>query len=360
MCQAGISIIVPCYNAGLVIERCIDSILQQTYNNWELILIDDGSIDNTLNICNSFKKLDNRIKVVHTGNCGVSSARNTGITNTTREYITFVDADDYLEINFLESLINGRNADLVLSGFKSRNSINFRPQNQYIEHVNLKSNIKGIVENKYLLYSPWGKLFKRSIISDNRLGFDTKIRFGEDTIFCYKYIIHCNTIKIIDSDLYIYDGEWGGNSKYILKYNEMLYLDQMELSSIHEINEKFDCNIDVTYRGYHINLLENLYKDYTDFDTYNIYINTHGYISSKDFWNNKNLSCIFWGLVKLETLYKQHLYEKGDELMIYLKNFFTIPTVQLKSYSIIMKILHWNICHNNLFINKIILKLIYA
>ena len=101
-----ISVIVPVYNVENYLKRCLDSIINQTYQNIEIILIDDGSTDNSGNLCEDYKKIDNRIKVVHKTNGGLSDARNTGIKKAKGKYITFVDSDDYVEYDYVEYLYN--------------------------------------------------------------------------------------------------------------------------------------------------------------------------------------------------------------------------------------------------------------
>ena len=100
-----ISIIVPCYNVAPYLRRCVDSILNQTYSNFELILVDDGSTDKTGVLCDELEQLDGRIKVVHKQNGGLSDARNAGIDIADGDFLAFVDGDDYLEINAYELMI---------------------------------------------------------------------------------------------------------------------------------------------------------------------------------------------------------------------------------------------------------------
>lgn len=111
-----ISVVVPIYNVEKYIEKCIDSIINQTYTNLEIILVDDGSPDKCGKICDEYAKRDKRIKVIHKENGGVSSARNIGLDNLNGEYVTFIDADDYISNNYCEELLNAlktENADCV-------------------------------------------------------------------------------------------------------------------------------------------------------------------------------------------------------------------------------------------------------
>lgn len=99
-----ISIIVPVYNAEKTLHKCVDSIINQSYKDWELLLVDDGSIDRSALICDDYVKQDKRIKVFHKQNGGVSSARNVGLDNVKGEWVSFIDSDDWVEIDYLENL----------------------------------------------------------------------------------------------------------------------------------------------------------------------------------------------------------------------------------------------------------------
>ena len=113
-----ISIIIPIYNVEDYLNKCIDSIIYQTYSDWELILVDDGSFDSSPAICDSYATCDSRIKVIHKINEGVSKARNIGIEIAQGEYIVFCDADDYVDPNYLKQFLkNNKNADLVITGY---------------------------------------------------------------------------------------------------------------------------------------------------------------------------------------------------------------------------------------------------
>lgn len=117
MLEIEYSVIVPVYNVEIVLERCIVSILGQTIQNFELILVDDGSTDQSGIICDQYQQKDARIKIIHQKNSGVSCARNSGLKIATGKYITFVDSDDYIDTTYLENL-NASSADFVIGGFE--------------------------------------------------------------------------------------------------------------------------------------------------------------------------------------------------------------------------------------------------
>lgn len=336
-----ISIIIPCYKAVKTLGGCLDSIKAQTFTDWEVILINDGSPDETGDICNYYASKNTKIQVIHQENKGVSAARNLGIKLSKSEYITFIDADDYINEDFLQNLIQNTDADFTLCGFKSSMGINFIPKPSYYNKEELNQNIQYVIEDPYLLYSPWCKLFKRDIINKYNIYFDTNLRLGEDTIFCYTYLLHCNSMRIIASNSYFYNGKWGGNGKYKLTLKEVEYLNQTEIEQLDKINKAFNCNINLTYRGNHLALLNNLYKDFTDLELYKIYHNTHRTITLKDYLKNNKLNFIFRGIIDLETLYKKKEYKKGEEFIQTLHRFFTIKTSKVTSLSIKMKIIHF-------------------
>lgn len=203
-----ISIIIPIYNAEKYLNECINSILNQTYNNIEILLIDDGSTDNSSSICDMYCKKYKNIITYHLNNGGVSKARNYGIDKATGEYIIFIDSDDFIDKSMIEKLINivnEKNVDLAICGYKYKyknktiNS-NFK-HNCYMtieqakKEIFLSNSIKGYCVNK---------IFKRKILLENNIRFDEKIKICEDMLFVFKYIHHINKIYVINDELYYY------------------------------------------------------------------------------------------------------------------------------------------------------------
>lgn len=194
-----VSIIIPVYNAQKWIAQCIESILNQTYSDFELILINDGSPDNSGKICESFAVHDSRIKVLHKQNGGVSSARNRGLDVAKGEYIGFIDADDWVSNNYIENLIK-EEADLCISGYiceyidVDTPSLICRPL--FISTTDIREESSAIEELFYrdLLSGPFQKLFKNSIIDKYHLRFDERLSYGEDTLFVYKYFLEASSI----------------------------------------------------------------------------------------------------------------------------------------------------------------------
>ena len=175
------SIIVPVYKTEQYLEKCIQSILEQNYNNFELILVDDGSPDRCPQICDAYQKRDDRIKVFHKTNGGVSSARNLGLKVATGKYIWFVDSDDYIEKFSLQQLYENQKEQLADMYIFNNGSI----------HELSSADINDFFKKYYFTYvvgfGPWNKIYKREIIMSNSLCFDTEETIGEDLLFNIDY-----------------------------------------------------------------------------------------------------------------------------------------------------------------------------
>lgn len=215
MFQPLISIIVPCYNAEEYLHETLKSVLKQTYSNWELLLVDDGSKDHTPQICDEFASKDGRIKVIHKENGGVSSARNVALESVSGEWLTFLDGDDWFEEDALSTFLE-RMEDFDLIQF-----------NHYYNYPNKQVCRKSFGPNPlvrsgnhlttFLLdtFTPyydecrnkvsvgairgvWGKFFKTSIIQKNRIRFIQKLTIAEDALFCYDYISCVQTVCLVN------------------------------------------------------------------------------------------------------------------------------------------------------------------
>lgn len=203
-----ISIIIPIYNNEKYIPGCIKSVQNQTFQDWELLLVDDGSTDSSGKICDSFARGDYRIKVIHKENGGVSSARNCGLDHAIGDYVMFVDSDDWIEIDLCQNLMDRiQEADIVIGGYKT---ISNSGEKEFGLHEDKKIDIAlgldAVFEalcNQNLLNIPWSKLYKRDIIQNQR--FDEQIRLGEDLLFNMKYFTKCRNIFIIATTGYRYN-----------------------------------------------------------------------------------------------------------------------------------------------------------
>lgn len=205
------SIIVPIYNAENSIERCIKSVLNQTYGKWELCLVIDGSTDKSYEICNEFAQRDKRIRVISKKNGGVSSARNQGLKYAHGEYVCFLDSDDMYKTDFLLKFFNELSVypyDLVSSGFILRDSeslscTKYAFDDIFYSHDELKMYLMS-AKQSYMFGIPWNKCYKRSIIETYGLSFDEGINSYEDELFVTTYLQHCNNVRTISALTYDY------------------------------------------------------------------------------------------------------------------------------------------------------------
>jgi len=190
-----LSIIVPIYNTSAFLRDCIDSILSQSYTNFELLLINDGSTDESGIICDEYAEKDARVKVFHKKNGGVSSARNLGLEEAQGEYIYFPDSDDYVIKNALEILLKGINRDCtyVVSGYQyydEEGICTYSIDNTEEGYMSRDEMLMQFFAPSPYIYQGylWNKLFKRSIIEENYIHFEPSIKFNEDRLFCVQYV----------------------------------------------------------------------------------------------------------------------------------------------------------------------------
>lgn len=210
-----ISIIVPVYNTENYLEKCLYSLVNQTYKNIEIIIVDDGSPDNSMNIIQKFVLADNRVKVISQKNQGLSGARNIGMNNTNGDYIMFIDSDDWIEIDTCEKAINASekyNADVVfwsyIKEFSNSQKDNYLFDKTEIiwseKNINqLSRRMVGLVGDELAnpqsidnLVTAWGKLYKKSVIGDVRFT-DTKIIGTEDALFNIEVFLGINSAVYI-------------------------------------------------------------------------------------------------------------------------------------------------------------------
>lgn len=220
-----IGIIVPVYNVENYIERCINSIIKQSYTNFILILVDDGSNDNSLNICKKYSSIDKRVKVISQKNKGVSSARNKGIEFCQSEYLCFIDSDDYVESDYLNNFVENLydDSDLIFQGINKcyKDKIEkIIPQKGIYCRDELLNGISDI--NKFSIFGyVCTKLYKTEIIKKNKLVFNNNIKISEDRIFALQYLYYCNKLYVVNKSSYNYIIHNTGLTAYNYSYSEL-------------------------------------------------------------------------------------------------------------------------------------------
>ena len=197
-----VSIIIPFYNPPkLRMRKCIESIISQSFQDWELILVDDGNVLDSISFLEDYLTKDNRIKIIHQEHKGVSAARNNGIRISSGKYLCFIDCDDFVEENYLHKLYNAiKNCDLaicavaeqyypIFEGLVDKRIFFSRPTHYNgIQYINFCHN----------------KMYKRSLIVDNLLEFDESVNLGEDALFLNRYFKFCEKINCLPEPLYHY------------------------------------------------------------------------------------------------------------------------------------------------------------
>ncbi|MFI3283610.1 MAG: glycosyltransferase [Erysipelotrichaceae bacterium] len=261
-----ISVVIPIYNQELYLAQCINSVISQSYNDLEIILVDDGSTDGSVKICEAFKKEDRRIKIVNKENGGVSSARNEGIKNSQGEWILFVDADDYLKENILEKIISevkgNREVELFLMNYYTFTDNKIETSDKaYINELSISGSLSYLIcykNNQLSLGSSaracWGKLFKTEIIKKNNISFKESLYIGEDMLFVLNYIKHTKSIKVLDEYGYYYRVH---EESVMQSYKKDLYKQYVELLNelIHSISDlSADCQSEVSKYIYYFKL----------------------------------------------------------------------------------------------------------
>jgi glycosyltransferase involved in cell wall biosynthesis len=231
--QPLISVIIPIYNAERHISECIDSVLKQTYKKLEILLINDGSIDKSFEICEKFATIDNRIKLINQSNKGVSETRNKGLEICSGDYVSFVDSDDYLSLNAYElgvrNILNFNSPDLLIFGFTK-----ISPDGKVLSKVIPKfNNIENVQKQKVSLaeslqigtgLTVWDKLIKTDLIIKNKIKF-INLKNGEDINFVFNLFSHTNFLVFIEEAIYTYRLSMGGPIKRLdenLVYSHIL------------------------------------------------------------------------------------------------------------------------------------------
>ncbi len=246
-----ISIVVPIYNGEKYIEDCLKSIFNQTYEEWELILIDNASTDDSLKLCKIYAAQDDRIQLLHQHrNVGVSIARNLGMEKARGEYVTFIDVDDWVAPNYLETLLTlkmNRNADMVICGYQKVYDREQREKPKKQEYgVVEEYDSKGYLENYFLKGNThcWGVLYEQKLLEG--VCFQKRLSIGEDMLFLMEVAGRADNIIVCDYEgYYYYINENGAmNKKFTASYMDQIYCWEKALKKVQEICPKLEAQVE--------------------------------------------------------------------------------------------------------------------
>ena len=237
MKEPAISVIVPVYKAEKYLHRCVDSLLAQTFQDFEVLLVDDGSPDRSGEICDEYAKKDSRVRVFHKENGGVSSARNVGLSNAIGEYLTFIDADDWIDVDCFEegySLLRREYLDILQYSYRKVSEEGRIISIHHYECVPM--NWKDFVRKDHFLVCVWGNYIRTSIIKKCHLCFDEKIHLAEDQLFIMRAMTLSNRIAQTNRIYYNYFQNSGSathnsqkkdiieSSKELLRFENKYYM----------------------------------------------------------------------------------------------------------------------------------------
>lgn len=310
-----ISVIVPCYNGEKKIKRCLESLLNQTYDDFEVIVIDDGSIDGTVVAVMSLS--DPRIKLVSQTNAGVGAARNRGIDEAKGSLIAFVDSDDYVERTYLKTLLSlYSEGGLAVVGFS---------KNELCEPV-LRDRARGkyVVGNsmpeEYLIgelgnmigFSCWNKLFSKQVLDDCNIRFEVAANLGEDMVFVLRYLCHCRFVLFDETPQYHYCDN-SNSATHVAKDQSESY--EITLKVISQINEN----------RYHVSksVLSAWSLQAMMYVLSNPYVSKMSFLEFRTYWNRiKSYSIVLFAIQgKSSAGFKQtvmaHAMEKKLPLLLY-------------------------------------------
>lgn len=258
MCDK-ISIIVPIYNSEKYLNECIESLVNQTYENTEILLIDDGSLDNSLNICRNYEKQDSRIKVFHKENGGASSARNIGLKNATGDYISFVDSDDYIEINMIEEmyrLLKKHRAQMCISKIDKRKQ---KKEEKILTQEDLLDNFFRI-HGEEDTHSVCGRLIHRDLLGNYQF---IEGKMNEDVETTYFLAKSCNKAIKIEKNYYNYRKNLSGvtNSRFTLKKTDLLYIWDIIYKDVNKNFPQYEYYCNMNYKRAYFTLLSRMVID---------------------------------------------------------------------------------------------------
>lgn len=283
-----VSVIVPVYKVEKGLNRCVDSILAQSYENFELILVNDGSPDNSGNICDEYAEKDQRVRVIHQCNKGAAQARNAAITIAAGKYIAFVDSDDEIAPQMLQRMVSSAedaDAQLVACNYLQYEKdaviegqhnfpVNEKLDRSQIERIVFPNIVKCNTTGYFQL---WNKLYRTQIIKENNLMIPHNMSFGEDLVFNISYMLHAESIIGINDVLYKY---YLGKDGLFNRYRKSFLSDVMQCRSFLLENlkeyEKYDASfsqINMKYMYYMVRFIRQAFENDPEYKT--VILNTY-------------------------------------------------------------------------------------
>lgn len=199
-----VSILVPVYNAEKYLRQCIDSILAQTYRNLQVVIVDDGSKDNSLSICQNYASKDPRVEVYHQENQGVATTRNQLLKKVKGDYVLFIDADDWMDIEMVSQLVslsNTSKADMVMCDRVVNDEKPSEIETKVFE-LDRRKAVEDFLYHKYFTGSLWNKLFKSKDLDG--IEFHKEVSYGEDALFCWQILKKARTVTVTNKQPYHY------------------------------------------------------------------------------------------------------------------------------------------------------------
>lgn len=266
MNQPELSIIIPVYNASSTLSCCVDSILKQSFINVEILLIDDGSTDNSASLCDEFEARDSRIRTIHQCNGGVSSARNKGLSCATGKWVAFIDSDDWIEEGYLAELIKYSNeCQLIVSGFKRFGELTDEAKPDSLRSVDIKKELHilwGKSLDKFIFWYVWGKLFRMDVIRKYGITFNKTMKYNEDNCFVLEYMSHVDSFVFVPLSGYVHLYEKRRSQKYKMDFETFkIHVDQQEQSFLQLEN----------YTGHRYSLVrQNVHRRFFDCFVYHL------------------------------------------------------------------------------------------
>lgn len=258
------SIIIPVYNAEKYIGQCIESIIKQRFDDWELILVDDGSEDTSGSICDDYAQSDSRIKAFHQHNSGPGAARNLGLDKAQGKWIAFVDADDWVNDTFLSDYVSAMgDHDIIFQGHIKEfadHSIIIVDDTWDSNQADIPTAIRFLWKEDNFGYT-WMKIYQRDIIDNNKLRFDPSVFFREDTIFTAQYFRHVKNVSVLPVANYHYRYLDSSLQHTRLNVKEMFYVDDLIYEAFSRYFDDEDFRI-FTEHWYLVNLHNGIKKSF--------------------------------------------------------------------------------------------------